>query len=204
MIIILNGCPSAGKTSIIKELQNLYQKHFLSLGIDRFWAMIPDQYKELGSKAHEGYLFVQSYDEYNKPIVNIKRGPLAEHIDHTMPQIIRSLAECNHDIAVDMIFVNDSMLYNYAKELKNNTVYFIGIVCSLEELEKREKQRGNRILGLARGHINKIHKNKKYYDLVVDTTHCSAAACAQNILNFIENKPDPIGFKKVQADCEKI
>jgi len=83
-------------------------------------------------------------------------------------------------------------------------VYFIGIVCSLEELEKREKQRGNRILGLARGHIDVIHKNKEYYDLVVDTTHCNALTCAQNILNFIENNPDPIGFKKVQEDCEKI
>ena len=197
MIILLDGCPSAGKTSIIKELQNLSQKPLLSLGIDRFWAMIPEQYKELGSKAHEGYAFEQFHDEDNKPIVHIKRGPFAQHIDRTMPQIIRSLADCNHDVVADVIFINDATLQAYIKELKNNTVYFVGIACSLEELEKREKQRGNRILGLARGHFNEVCKNKEYYDLIVDTTDLNALACAQNILNFIQKNPVPMGFKKL-------
>ena|SRR5436190_11256945 len=203
MIIILDGCPSAGKTSIIKELQNLYLKPLLSLGIDRFWAMIPEQYKEFGPKAHEGYLFVQSHDEHNMPIVSIKRGPIAEQIDRTMPHVIRSLADSNHDVVADVIFVNGSMLCDYVKELKNNTVYFVGIVCSLQELEKREKQRGNRILGLARGHINEVCKNREYYDLIVDTTNLNAVACAQNILHFIQNNPAPMGFKKFYHPCSE-
>lgn len=55
MIIILNGCGSAGKSSIAKELQKLHNKPLLHTGIDHFWKMIPDQYKEFGAKASEGY-----------------------------------------------------------------------------------------------------------------------------------------------------
>lgn len=185
MIIILNGCPSAGKSSIVKEMQKLYQKPLLSLGIDRFWAMIPEQYKESGSKAHEGYLFMQSLDEHRKPIVNIKHGLFAEQFNYTMPHVIRSLADCQHDVVVDAIITNDLLLHKYTQELKNHTVYFIGVECSLDELEKREKERKNRILGLARGHIGHIHKNKEFYDLIINTTHTDPIACAQTILDFI-------------------
>ena len=185
MIIILNGCPSAGKSSIAKEMQKLYKKPLLSLGIDRFWAMIPEQYKECGAKAHEGYLFMQSLDEHSKPIVNIKNGPFAEQFDHTMPHVIRSLADCQHDVIVDAIITNNLLFNKYVQELKNHTVYFIGIECNLDVLEKREKERNNRILGLARGHVDDIHKNKRFYNLTIDTTHMDPIVCAQTILDFI-------------------
>ena len=60
MIIIINGCPSAGKTSTFKEIQNRYDIPLLNLGIDHSWAMIPDQYKEYGLKAQEDYSFFKS------------------------------------------------------------------------------------------------------------------------------------------------
>jgi len=41
MIIIINGCASAGKTSIIKEMQKLCNKPLLHVGIDcfTFWTL---------------------------------------------------------------------------------------------------------------------------------------------------------------------
>lgn len=198
MIIILNGCASAGKTSIIKEMQKLYDKPLLHVGIDRFWAMIPDQYKEFGEKAAEGYFFSQTIDgSVNSPIVHVKRGPFGEQISATMPRVIKCFADCDHDVAVDEIFTDDIQLHNYIKELPDHTVYFVGVVCELHELERREKQRGNRSLGLARGQIDFIHKHKNYYDLIIDSTYCDARSCAQNVLNFIQQTPQPLGFKKL-------
>ena len=201
MIIIINGCSSAGKTSIIKAMQNLYSKPLLHAGVDRFWAMIPDQYKEYGVKAHEGYLFSDTVDSDNNPVVHIQSGPLADQIDYTMPQVIKCLADCGHDIAVDAILNDDTELHNYIKALCDHTVYFVGIVCDLQELEKREKQRGNRSLGLARGQIDFIHKHKNYYDLIVDSTNCDVMTCAQKILDFTNANPDPQGFKKLESVC---
>jgi chloramphenicol 3-O phosphotransferase len=202
MIIIVNGCASAGKTSIIKEMQKMYDKPLLHVGIDRFWAMIPDQYKEYGLKAHEGYLFSQTVDSDNNPVVHVKKGSFGKKVAATMPQVIKCFADCGHHVAVDAIFTGDMQLHNYVKALKDHTVYFVGLICELQELERREKQRGNRSLGLARGQIESIHKYKAYYDLMIDSTHCDATTCAQNIVNFIHSTPAPQGFKKLESACK--
>ncbi|HLJ30995.1 MAG TPA: hypothetical protein VKU36_01030 [Candidatus Babeliales bacterium] len=199
MIIIINGCASAGKTSIIKEMQKLCNKPLLHVGIDRFWAMIPDQYKEYGSKADEGYSFSRTVDDNNNPIVHVKKGSFGEQISTIIPQVIKCFADCGNDVAVDTIFTDGEELYKYVHALQDHTVYFVGIVCELQELERREKQRGNRSLGLARGQIDSIHTYKDYYDLIIDSTHCDATACAQNILNFIYTTSSPEGFKKLES-----
>lgn len=200
MIIILNGCPSAGKTSIIKEIQNLYDTPLLNMGIDRFWATIPAQYKEYGSKAYEGYSFSKDTDSDGNPIIHVLKGPFALRLEKTMPQVINTFAECGHDVIVDAIF-SDEVLQNYAKALQNQTVYLIGVLCSFKELEKREKARGNRELGLARGHFDLVHTSKNYYDFTIDTTNLDIITCAQKIIHFIQQTPQPLGFKKL---CKKI
>ena len=36
-IIVLNGCASAGKTSIAKAIQRTFEAPYLHMGIDLFW-----------------------------------------------------------------------------------------------------------------------------------------------------------------------
>lgn len=198
MIILLNGCSSVGKSSIIKEMQSLYDTPLLHMGLDRFWAMVPAQYKEYGAKAHEGYSFSKIYDSDNNPVIHVQGGSLARQIDNTMPQVVRLLADCGHDIAVDEIFINDAIVHKYATMLESHKVYCVGLVCSLEELERREKLRGDRALGLARGQINLVHTYQKEYDLIIDTTDLTVATCAQTIVRFITQTPEPVGFKKLR------
>lgn len=197
MIIIINSPPSAGKTTIIKELQKLYDKPLLHQGIDNFWKMIPDQYKECGEKAAEGYAFIQTTDNDNNPVIEVKRGPFAEHMDHTMAKVIQCLADCGHDVAVDVVLRKKIILDHYIKTLNNHTVYFIGITCDTDELERREKSRANRMIGLAKGCTDFIDQYKDYYDLIIDSTYDSAATCAQNILDFIQKTPTPTRFKRL-------
>lgn len=196
MIIIINGCPSAGKTTLIKEIQNQYPTPLLSMGIDRFWGSIPDQYKEYGLKAHEGYSFEKTSNNRGNPIIYVKRGPFANQLAKTIPKVINTFATCGHNVIVDEIF-NDETIQPYAKALQNQTVYLIGIVCSLEELERREKSRGNRELGLARGQFNSVHTQQKYYDLIIDNTNVNTITCAQKIIKFIQQTPEPLGFKEL-------
>ena len=204
MIIIINGCSSAGKSSIARELQKLFEKPLLHTGIDHFWKMMPDEYKEFGAKAHEGYSFVQRIDNENNPVIDIEQGVFAQHMDDTMPNVVKCLAECGHDVVIDEVFQRDEIVHNYAQALQKQTVYFVGVICDLQELEKREKMRGNRELGLARGQIDNIHRYAHYYDIVVDSIYNEARICAQQIMDFIKANQDPQGMKKLFFILQKF
>jgi chloramphenicol 3-O phosphotransferase len=101
------------------------------------------------------------------------------------------------DIIIDEAFIEESILFHYVKELHNYKVYFIGVMCDLSELERREKSRGDREIGLARGQVDVVHKHHSYYDFTVDTTHISTDKCVQEIVSYINNNPMPTGFKRL-------
>src|SRR5205814_1953875 len=44
-IVILNGVPRAGKTSIATAIQNTFDGAWINLGVDRYKAMIPERYQ---------------------------------------------------------------------------------------------------------------------------------------------------------------
>lgn len=199
MIIFLNGCSSSGKSSMAKALQHLSLKPLLTLGIDSFIGMMPSKYWGSEEKASEGFKLVTSKTE-NKKIVEIKTGPFAEDILHSMPKVIKLLAEEGYDIIIDEVLFGDKILQHYVENLVNHKVYFIGVVCSLETIEEREILRGNRPVGMARGQINVVHLEPRYYDLSVDTTNNSVFNVAWDILDFIDNNPSPQGFKKLQEE----
>jgi chloramphenicol 3-O phosphotransferase len=73
-IIIINGSSSAGKTSIIKHMQQISTTPLLTIGIDLLWEMIPPQYTNTGLKAQEGFLFVETKDDSGRPLITIKLG----------------------------------------------------------------------------------------------------------------------------------
>ena len=56
----------------------------------------------------------------------------------------------------------------WKKALKNYHVIYVGVITPLEVLEKREKERGNRLLGSARSQYFKVHENVQY-DLEINT-----------------------------------
>jgi chloramphenicol 3-O-phosphotransferase len=64
----------------------------------------------------------------------------------------------------------DEHMQYYLESLKSYNTLFVGVECELEELEKREKLRGDRPIGLTRKQLEEgIHKNRPY-DLIVDTS----------------------------------
>jgi len=206
-IILLNGNSSAGKTTIAQELQKLSENPLLRTGIDHFLDMIlRERYDESGSKAHEGWKFDVLTDADNKPIVHITQGPLAKKMGRTIAQFIKCLADEGHDVVVDEVLLDedDSLLVSsYVAALREHTVYFVGVLCDLEELERREVQRGDRMIGLVRGLSEIVHRHKEYYDIVVDTTHLSGAVCAQKIWDAMNAMPNPQGLKRFDSDNRK-
>lgn len=44
-IVILNGPPRAGKSSIVTEIQNTFDGVWMNLGVDRFKPMAPERFQ---------------------------------------------------------------------------------------------------------------------------------------------------------------
>ena len=194
-IIIINGSSSAGKTSIVKELQRISESPLLATGIDQLWDIIPPCYVDTGARACEGLCFAYGYDEHNQPIISITVGSFVKSL---YSHLIKSIASFGYDVVIDTVLIDQDMLYQHVNDLSDYTVYFIGVMCDLPELEKREKERGDREIGLARWQITRAHAYCNYYDYTVDTTHTSTQECAQHIMMYISNNPAPTGFQRLK------
>ncbi len=92
--------------------------------------------------------------------------------------------------------------------LEDFRVLWVGVHAPLDVLEQREKERGHRILGSARGQFHQVPLNATY-DLEIDTHHASMSENVEKIKSLAlssSQKPQPeilIRPMKVQ-DIEKI
>jgi len=57
-IIFLNGCASAGKTTLAKEIQNLSEEKWLFVGIDTLFGAMPTKIVGFDKKSEEGFQYV--------------------------------------------------------------------------------------------------------------------------------------------------
>jgi hypothetical protein len=62
--------------------------------------------------------------------------------------------------------------------------HYVQLFCSLEELERREVERGDRRRGLARSHYDRVYAFRDY-DQRIDSTTKSPAECARLIVEAV-------------------
>lgn len=186
-IILLNGCSSSGKTLIVKAIQHLSPKPWLTLGIDTLFKAMPADYVGFGAKADLGIQFIPSKTKDDLPIMQIQTGPYGKQIVEAMPLMVKTLADAGLDILLDEVLLRDEF-EGYKKSLENHRLYFIGVYCDLKDMEEREILREDRAWGLARDQMSKVHQSRNY-DFRVDTTLSSPFVCAQMILDYIAENP---------------
>ncbi|KLL02006.1 MAG: chloramphenicol 3-O phosphotransferase [Mycoplasmataceae bacterium RC_NB112A] len=191
-IILLNGCSSAGKTSLVKAIQYLSEEPFLSSGIDTTFAALPAKYFSNdpggGGKASQGVKFISEVDPTGFPILKVKTGPYAKKFYTSITKIIKQLASDGHNLVIDEVIWERERLEEYSSTLKDYSLYFVKVDCNLANMEEREILRGNRSRGMARWQFTKIKDLDWNYDYRVDTTNTSSFINAQNILRFLKNK----------------
>lgn len=91
---------------------------------------------------------------------------------------------------------NDKRFNDYLDALFDYPTLFVGVICSKEELARREQIRGDREIGLANSQYDKIYSFNGY-DLEVNTEELNPAECAEKILSFIKSDQDYSAFKKL-------
>lgn len=195
-IIFLNGVGSVGKSSIARELQELLDEPFLHVGVDNFMYMFPEKFGVFGKHAHEGVEFIENVDSEGKPVININIGLYGKKLFKGMRHAIAALAQEGNNLIIDEVLLNPEDLDEYKKLLAECYVLFVGINAPLEVIEHRERERGDRMIGLARGQYEKVYKNKQY-DIELDSSVTSARDSAQKIKEYVESGKEPQAFKKL-------
>jgi chloramphenicol 3-O phosphotransferase len=174
-IVLLNGVGSAGKSSIAKALQTVTTQPFLHVEMDAFLDMMPEAYQE-----HPDGFAYETVHEDGKPSVIIRGGPVGERVVRGMRHAIAAMAGQGNDLIVDEVMTDGGTKAAYAALLAPFELHLVGVFAPLDVLEARERQRGDRLIGLARWQYDRVHKNMKY-DLELDTSKATPMECANLI-----------------------
>jgi len=158
-IILLNGPSSSGKSSLARALRSLFkeQKHlsYQIVSIDDFMKLRTDE------KIYEDDVFEISSDMCDKVLEYLKTndGVIIDHVI-TSERIYKQLLDRTH--GYEMLKVH--------------------VTCPLNELLKRENDRGNRCVGSAEASYQYLYP-KDGYDVGIDTSKHSTEECAALIMN---------------------
>ncbi len=174
-IVLLNGVGSSGKSSIATALQQIASEPFLHVEMDAFIAMLP----AASFNQPDGITFETTHQQ-GKPVVVIRSGPAAARALRGMRHAIAAMAAQGNNLIVDEVLLGEDKAAEYAQLLRPFDVFLVGVFAPLDVLEARERQRGDRLIGLARWQYDRVHRGMDY-DLHVDTGTASAMACAELI-----------------------
>lgn len=186
IIVLLNGTSSAGKTSISIELTNQKEILFHHLSIDDFFHNYNDF---INNKFPD----IEPTREVNdQDVAQILFDPIASMYYAT----IKLFSEMGLNVIVDTVLDNDKRFNDYLDVLFDHPTLFVGVICSKEELIRREQIRGDREIGLANSQFDKVYCFNEY-DLEVNTEELNPTECAEKILSYIKSDQDFSAFKKL-------
>ena len=163
-LIILNGTSSSGKSSVAKSIQKIMNAPVLHASIDDFRCMLD-------------WDFVQDKERQ-------------KCFDLTARIFYESLAVMASDgflVIADTVYGKHEWYERSLEILKEYLFIVVGVRCPLEVAEERERNRGDRVIGLARHQFDRVHQRKQY-DLEVDTSELSGDECAELILEALNRK----------------
>lgn len=174
LIIFLNGTSSSGKSSIAKALLHTLDEPCFHLPVDAFHAM--RSHHELTPDALRAVL-LRTWRGFHRAVAGMAAAGNTVVVDHVLSEPWRL----------------DDCLALFPPE----RVVLVGVRCPLEELERRERDRGDRPLGLAARQIEQVHAHGTY-DIECDTTTADPQECAQQIKDFLPRRPTPTAFQRLR------
>lgn len=137
-IILLNGASSSGKSTLARELQMQLPLPFWHYSIDHLVSarVLPQARIDSGEFAWSS-LRQQFFEGFHRSI------PV--------------FAGSGNNLVVEHIVESEDWMRRLLVTLKDFDVFYVGVHCPLEELERRERLRGNRRIGEARADYAVTH-----------------------------------------------
>jgi chloramphenicol 3-O phosphotransferase len=189
-IILVNGPSSAGKTTLCRALQASISHSYLCVGFDDFiFFSAPRYYRGADSEAQtetdefilQGAKLLTTSSPGEPKSVTAVFGPVFRHVVDAMAPAVRTMVDMGNPVIFDHVLHDRDMFESCQKSFNGLEVFTVGVVCPLDILEARERARGDRAIGRARGLVDVVHSFCSY-DVVVDTGHTQVDACVAEIL----------------------
>lgn len=170
-VVILNGAPSSGKTTIataFRDRRAAAGDFWLLVGIDDFLAKVPVEWKSAGPDrgpfAADGIRFEMTPEG---PVVTV--GTLGRQILRAYQAGVAAAAHLGLSVIVDEVIIDRTSWEDWNAALAGFEVVWVGIRCAAEVTEERNQARGDRFAGLARALTATVHRDARY-DFEIDTT----------------------------------
>lgn len=147
-LIVLNGASSAGKSTLCRAAREALDTPFLWFPLDIFL---------------DGDLLPRRLDgafAWSAQRERVFAGHLA---------CLRALAEAGNNVLTDIVFESGEQFAEWRRTLVGLDVFLVGVHLPLHELERRERERGDRRLGDAKRDLDFVHSFCAY-DLEVDSS----------------------------------
>lgn len=201
-IVILNGAPRAGKSSIAAVIQDTFAGPWVNLGVDAYMSgVMPRRYRP-GIDLRPG-----GERPDLEPYVVASYAALYESIAAHSRQGLHVAADFGHH---DDYSVPRGILADCARRLLGLPVLLVGVRCPLEVILERRDATGysakgygeRRPVGFAEtGPVRwqrAVH-DPGIYDLEVDTSVLSPEECAQAIRDCLDKGPAPTAIQRLAA-----
>jgi len=104
---------------------------------------------------------------------------------------VAGMAKAGNDIVMDHVLSEPWRLDDLLAVMVGIDVVFVGVHCSLADLNARETLRGDRAVGIAVGQVANVHSHS-LYDLEVDTSVGTVETCSAQIRAYLNSHPAPI------------
>ena len=173
IIIWLNGVSSSGKTTLTRALQKKLEEPYYWLANDTFCDMSPEKLWDIDPLETE-------YQALSM-------------LNHT----IKLFSDMGKNIIVDHVLISSQkgdLLKKSVELLHEYPVLFVHVTCSLDELRRREIERGDRNIGQAENQLT-ILNPQDTYDITVDTYENTTEECADKIIEMLGRKDGFSAFK---------
>ncbi|MCL1997163.1 MAG: chloramphenicol phosphotransferase CPT family protein [Turicibacter sp.] len=176
-IILLNGVSSAGKTTLSKALQEKLETPYYWLSEDVFREMTPAKFDNEDTEENEWIWINAIYGMY---------------------RTARMYSDIGMNTIIDTVLDGPTFLDEAVELLHNYPILFVHVTCPLEELQKREEERGDREIGLAEELLPRLYPLDGTYDIVVDTYKYTVEECADRIMGLLGCLEDFSAFKRLK------
>jgi chloramphenicol 3-O phosphotransferase len=169
-VIVLNGTTSAGKTTLARTLQRELAaagEPWLVIALDDFFARVPPDWFQIGdhvgTHAEAGMAF-----EMVDGSIQRRVGPFGRTILAAYRGAVGVMARAGLDVIVDEVLLSTEDWAGWQAELVGLDVTWIAVDLARDLAIERERQRGNRVIGMAAAQFDVVHRFATY-DLRVDT-----------------------------------
>jgi chloramphenicol 3-O phosphotransferase len=166
-VVVLNGTSSAGKTTMARAFQQVAPRIFLNFSIDSILTALPRNALDR---------ITSGADISDLRFSELVRGFYA---------CVRELLALGHDLVIDHAMTARYHVGLLLAATEGHEVLLVGLDCPPEVLRQRERERGDRRIGMAEQQRSRIHSWLEY-DLFFDTSAVSAEQAAGEVVRLLD------------------